>query len=128
MDVNPPYLLQSSMQLLCSLPSPTGDASKSGEMDEDAVRRELQSDEVPTFFTEVGDYGRPAGASGRLFEEKPAMFRENVAKSRAPFGFSLAGFLILPQFQLSPTSLSQHLRAGPISGSQDNYIMYLLVA
>ena len=69
-DVNPPYLLQSNMQLLCSLPMGSGKREDVGAdlQDEAAVRQELQLDEAgPSFFAQVGsDVTRNIGA-GRTY-------------------------------------------------------------
>ena len=70
-DVSPPYLLQSNMQLLCSLPAGKGRREDFTDLnfDEAAARQELQLDEgSPTFFAEVGsDVGRSLGASTRTY-------------------------------------------------------------
>ena len=70
-DVSPPYLLQSNMQLLCSLPA--GNLRKREDLsadlpDEAAARHDLQLDEgSPAFFAEVGSDGRSIGSSTRTY-------------------------------------------------------------
>ena len=70
-DVSPPYLLQSNMQLLCSLPA--GNLRKREDLsadlpDEAAARHDLQLDEgSPAFLAEVGSDGRSIGSSTRTY-------------------------------------------------------------